>query len=357
MAIPRIGHEVIVSFLEGDPDRPIITGRVFNAASPVPYPLPEDKTRTVFKSLSSLGGKGFNELRVEDRKGQEEIFVHAEKDVNVHVINDWKEHILRDQHRTVDNFSYSIVKGEDQQTVEKDRKVELLSNDHLTVRGSSHSRYGDDWLLHAGTESHVAAGRKTVIEAGSELTIKAGGGFIRIDPSGVYVGGAKVRINSGGSPGVGSGAAPLQPGRETNAAIECSSNDGPTQHMGSMGSLLSGTGDPVPAIVTSEEEICRVIMAVKGSEAIQTGLSQVVELTRNNGVEYSGWILEDSPGQYSVSVIKKGEATKEIVCYSLEVDFVIDLIDYVVISENEIGEKYPNAGKQLPYDIMKYLNP
>ena len=113
MAIPRIGHEVIVSFQNGDPDRPIITGRVYNSASPVPYLLPQNKTRTVFKSLSSPGGQGFNEFRIEDKKNQEEIYVHAEKDVNVYVKNDWKEHILHDQHRTVDNFSYSLVKGED----------------------------------------------------------------------------------------------------------------------------------------------------------------------------------------------------------------------------------------------------
>ncbi|GAB6110538.1 bacteriophage T4 gp5 trimerisation domain-containing protein [Desulfomicrobium salsuginis] len=155
--------------------------------------------------------RGFNELRVEDRKGQEEIYVHAEKDVNVYVKNDWKEHILHDQHRTIDNFSYSLVKGEDQQTVHRDRKVELLSNDHLTVRGSSHCRIGDKWLVATGRETHVAAGRKIVVEAGSELTIKAGSGFIKIDPSGVYVGGAKIKINSEGSPGVGSGARPLLP--------------------------------------------------------------------------------------------------------------------------------------------------
>jgi len=212
MAIPRIGHEVIVSFLEGDPDRPVITGRVFNAASPVPYPLPEHKTRTVFKSLSTPGGGGFNELRVEDRKGQEEIYAHAEKDVNVYVKNDWKEHILHDQHRTVDNFSYSVVKGEDQQTVRKDRKVELLSDDHLTVKGNSHSRFGDKWLLRAGNEIHARAGRKAVIEAGAELTIKAGGSFIRLNASGVTIVGPKVRINSGGSPGSGTGARPLLPG-------------------------------------------------------------------------------------------------------------------------------------------------
>ncbi|SFK55622.1 hypothetical protein SAMN04488082_1401, partial [Desulfomicrobium apsheronum] len=148
---------------------------------------------------------------IEDKKGQEEIYVHAEKDVNVYVKNDWKEHILHDQHRTVDNFSYSLVKGEDQQTVELNRKIELLSDDHLTVRGSSHRRFGDKWLLDAGNEIHAQAGRKTVIEADAELTIKAGGGFIRIDPSGVYVGGTKVKINSGGSPGLGTGARPLPP--------------------------------------------------------------------------------------------------------------------------------------------------
>ena len=118
MAIPRVGHEVIVTFLEGDPDRPL-TGRVFNSASPVPYPLPTNKTRTVFKSMTTPGiegePRGFNALRVEDKKGQEEIYVHAEKDVNVYVKNDWKEHVLHDQHCTIDNFFYSLVKGEDQQ--------------------------------------------------------------------------------------------------------------------------------------------------------------------------------------------------------------------------------------------------
>jgi type VI secretion system secreted protein VgrG len=211
MAIPRIGHEVIVSFLDGDFDRPIITGRVYNSANPVPYRLPENKTRTVFKSLSSPGGGGFNELRVEDKKGQEEIYAHAEKDVNIHVKNDWKEHILRDQHRTIDNFSYSLVKGEDQQTVEKDRKVELLSDDHLTVRGSSHGSIGQKWLLKTGSETHVKSGVKTVFEAGSELTLKVGGNFVKLSASGVTIVGKSVKMNAGGGAGSGSGARPLLP--------------------------------------------------------------------------------------------------------------------------------------------------
>ncbi len=137
--------------------------------------------------------------------------MHAEKDVNVHVKNDWKQHVLRDQHRTIDHFSYSLVKGEDHQTVGKDRKVELLADDHLTVKGTGHTRIGDKWLLRAGDETHIKAGMKAVIEAGTELTVKAGGSFIKLDPSGVTIVGAKVRINSGGSPGSGTGARPLLP--------------------------------------------------------------------------------------------------------------------------------------------------
>jgi len=215
MAIPRIGQEVLVTFLEGEPDRPVITGRVFTSRNPVPYPLPANKTRTVFKSMSTPGiegeKRGFNELRIEDKKGQEEIYAHAEKDVNVYVKNDWKEHILHDQHRTIDNFSYSIVKGEDHQTVHKDRKVELLSDDHLTVKGNSHRKITEKWLVRTGAETHLKSDIKTVLEAGTELTITAGGNFIKIDPSGVSINGTKIKLNSGGSPSLGTGAAPLLP--------------------------------------------------------------------------------------------------------------------------------------------------
>ncbi len=85
--IPRIGAEVIVSFLEGDPDRPIITGTVYNATQVVPYNLPGEKTKSTIKTNSSLGGKGFNEIRFEDKKGAEEIFTHAQKDQNEVVEN------------------------------------------------------------------------------------------------------------------------------------------------------------------------------------------------------------------------------------------------------------------------------
>ena len=91
----------------------------------------------------------------------------------------------------MDNFSYSLVKGEYQQTVNLDRKIELLSDDHLTVRNSSHSRFAEKWLHRIGEEAHIKAGSKATLEAGTELTIKAGGSFIKLDPSGGPLTGAR----------------------------------------------------------------------------------------------------------------------------------------------------------------------
>jgi hypothetical protein len=215
MAIPRIGHEVIVSFLEGNPDRPLITGRVYHDLNMPPYELPANKTRTVFKSMSTPGQKhearGFNELRIEDKRGEEEIYVHAEKDVNAYVKNDWKEHILHDRHQTVDHFTYLKTEGETHETLQDQRKVELFANDNLTVHADSHTNVDGKWLGKAGTEIHLQSGDKMVLEAGTELTGKAGGSWIKLDASGVHIDGQRIDLGAGGSPGNGSGASPLLP--------------------------------------------------------------------------------------------------------------------------------------------------
>jgi type VI secretion system secreted protein VgrG len=109
MFIPRIGQEVIVDFLEGDPDRPIITGRVYNGASQPPYNLPEEKTKSTLKSNSSPGGGGFNEFRFEDRKGKEEIYLHGQKDWNVEILNDKGQVIGHDETLQVGNNRMTAV--------------------------------------------------------------------------------------------------------------------------------------------------------------------------------------------------------------------------------------------------------
>ncbi|HEJ5220700.1 TPA: type VI secretion system tip protein VgrG, partial [Pseudomonas aeruginosa] len=215
IVIPRVGMEVLVDFLEGDPDQPLVSGCVHHAAHPVPYELPANQTRSVFKSLSSPGGGGYNELRIEDRKGQEQIFVHAQRDWDENIEHDQKIRVGHERHDTVEANNYSEFKAEEHHTVHGERKVELKADDHLTVGDSQHVKLGRAYLARAGREIHLKAGQKMVIEADSELTVKAGGSFIRLDASGIAISGPLARINAGGAPGSGSGIAikmPLTPG-------------------------------------------------------------------------------------------------------------------------------------------------
>ena len=214
IAIPRIGHEVIVSFLEGDPDQPLITGRTYHAVNTAPYPLPEHKTRTVLRTQSHKG-EGFNELRFEDQAGEEQIWLHAQKDLELLTLNDRIEEIRNDSFLKVNNDRISEVDNDDHHTVHGNRFEHTEGQQHFSVDGTLHISAGQAWLSESGRELHIKAGHKVVLEAGDELTLNAGGSFLKLDGGGVTMVGPKVRVNAGGSPGNGSGQAvesPLLPG-------------------------------------------------------------------------------------------------------------------------------------------------
>jgi type VI secretion system secreted protein VgrG len=210
IAIPRIGHEVIVSFLDGDPDQPIITGRTYHATNTPPYALPEHKTRTTLKTQTHKGD-GSNELRFEDEADKEQIYVHAQKDLDLMTENNRTEVIKNDSHRTVENNDFSHIKGNHHSTVDGEKRESIGGDYSLTVDGSHHSKQGKNQLIEAGSEIHHKAGIKIVIEAGAEVTLKAGGSFVKVDPSGVTVSGPMVKMNSGGGPGSGSGVSGKAP--------------------------------------------------------------------------------------------------------------------------------------------------
>ena len=212
ITIPRIGMEVLVTFLEGDPDQPLVTGCLYHAEHVVSYDLPANKTRSVFKTLSSPGGGGYNELRIEDRKGAEQIYIHAQRDWDENIEHDQKIRVGHERHDTVEANAYSHFKAEEHRTTHADRKTEIKANDHLTVGDSQHIKLGNGQFIHAGQEIHLSSGLKVVLEAGSELTLKGGGSFIKLDGGGVTLVGPVIKINSGGAPGSGSGAAPVLPG-------------------------------------------------------------------------------------------------------------------------------------------------
>ncbi len=217
IAIPRVGMEVLVTFLEGDPDQPLVTGCLYHAEHVVPYDLPANKTRTVFKTLSSPGGGGYNELRIEDRKGQEQIYLHAQRDWDENIEHDQKIRVGHERHDTVEANSYSEFKAEEHRTTHGDRKTEVRANDHLTIGNSQHLKIGAGQFVEAGNEIHYYAGSKVVIDAGMELSASGGGSFLKLDPSGVTLSGSTIRMNSGGAAGKGAGIQVQAPARP-NAA-------------------------------------------------------------------------------------------------------------------------------------------
>ena len=204
IAIPRIGHEVIVSFLNGDPDQPIVTGRAFNAQNLPPYTLPDNKTKTVWRSESHQG-EGFNEISFEDQSGSEQIYVHAQKDFKSETLNDHITDVNNDQHLTVENDQFTQIKNNHNLTVDGESRSKITKDQTIEADGSIQVKSGSKIIKDAATEIHLDAGQKIVLEAASEITIKAGGSFIKVDAAGVHLVGAGININSGGSAGSGSG--------------------------------------------------------------------------------------------------------------------------------------------------------
>ncbi len=155
--LPRLGQEVVVSFLGGDPDRPLVIGSVYNAQQTVPYGLPGAQTKSTILSRSSKDGEHGNELRFEDKKDDEEVFLHAEKDMNFSVENDYTTDVERDKIMTVKrDRSATVEEGDESLVVKKgNRTVEVKEGDE------SHSVKGNRELKVDGEETHQTKGAFT----------------------------------------------------------------------------------------------------------------------------------------------------------------------------------------------------
>ncbi|REJ75583.1 MAG: type VI secretion system tip protein VgrG [Acidobacteria bacterium] len=211
MFIPRIGMEVVVSFIGGDPNAPLITGCVYNPETMPPYDLPDNKTRSVIRTDSTPGGGGFNELRFEDKAGEEQIFVHGEKDLDVRIKNDTKVTTGNDQHVVIGNDSRMNV-GKDMNLVVGSDKMEDVTGTTSRKSGMDvQEEVGMNYALDAGMEAHIKGGMNVVIDAGLSLTLKVGGNFINIGPGGIFIQGTMVNINSGGAAGSGTACNPAAP--------------------------------------------------------------------------------------------------------------------------------------------------
>jgi type VI secretion system secreted protein VgrG len=149
--LPRIGQEVIVSFEEGDPDRPVVTGAVYNAEQTVPYPLPAQQTRSTIKSNTSKGGAGFNEIRFEDKKDGEEVYLHAQRDHNIVVEHDRTKKVLNNETNEIKkDRSTTIQEGNDTYVVAKGNRLFQVNtgNETYEVKGTRE-------LTVTGDETHT----------------------------------------------------------------------------------------------------------------------------------------------------------------------------------------------------------
>ncbi len=192
--IPRIGQEVIVEFLEGDPDRPIITGRVYNADEMPPYELPANKTQSGIKSRSTKGGSGenFNEFRFEDKKGAEQVYLHAEKNYDIVVENDETHSVGHDRAKTIGNDETTDVGhdrtesvGNDEKiTIGNDRTEAVGNNEDISIGANRTEKVGSNETISIGANRSVSIGsnktetvavnKAETIGAAKELTIGAG---------------------------------------------------------------------------------------------------------------------------------------------------------------------------------------
>lgn len=167
MWIPRIGHEVVVDFIEGDPDRPIVIGRVYHGANVPPYPLPAEKTKSTIMSNSSKGGEGSNELRFEDQKGLEEIYLHGQKD--------WTIRILHDENEDVGNDVTLHVGRNQKERIDNDRSASVGANEHLDVGGNRDERIDGSDTLAVGKNRTVTVSGAHAETVGAAQSVSVGG--------------------------------------------------------------------------------------------------------------------------------------------------------------------------------------
>lgn len=206
--IPRVGMEVLVGFTEGDPDKPFVAGCLPNAVTPVPLDLPAEHTRSIWRSQSSPGGGGYNELRIEDKKGAEEIAIRAQRDFVQIVLNDQRVQVDNQRTVVVGGIASHELHSDEHHLTHGNRLTELKQDDHLWVQGDRHIRVASQ-RLSAGQQIHLGAGQQVVIDGGTHVTIKAGGHWLTLGPEGIC---SSVPIVQGGAPAPGLAAEPLVPG-------------------------------------------------------------------------------------------------------------------------------------------------
>jgi type VI secretion system secreted protein VgrG len=258
---PRVDDEVLIGFMEGDPDQPMVVGSVYNGVNMPKYDPAGQYTLSGILTRSSKNGgaANANELRFEDLQGKEQIFMNAERDYDLHVEHDWHTTVGNEQHTTITANQYEQVSGESHLLIKKKKLEENDDESHLNIKSNQIVQVGADkseaitgdlklkigqnsnvnvganlnekvganyssnvganysnktgaaYVVDSGATVYIKAGATVVIEGGMGVCLSGPGGFVSIDPSGVTIQGMLVKINSGGAALQGSPSPPQDP--------------------------------------------------------------------------------------------------------------------------------------------------
>ncbi|WP_437838429.1 type VI secretion system tip protein TssI/VgrG [Sorangium sp. So ce1153] len=295
-ALPRVGQEVLVAFLEGDPDQPVVVGRLSNPLNPVPLKLPEERTQSLWRSASSPGGEGFNELRFEDRKGAEVVSLRAERQLRTEVGRDEAlvvrgsraKNVGGDESARTEGRAVAYVGKDAHVTVDGELRERVGGTRSLTANGDRHERVGGVAALEAGGTIHLKAGGAIVIEAG-DVTLRGPGGFVRIDASGVSIDGGAVKIQQGGVPGGAPAARPALPLLPAGAPVRAEPARLPL--FGFAGGLppvqaggLGGNGGP---LTPEEGAVCGFICRCKDEQYRQQCVTRHIRMLEDASAQTS----------------------------------------------------------------------
>ena len=281
VVLPRVGMEVVVVFIDGNPDRPIVAGCLYNGDNTPPYRLPAESTKSTFKTQSSPGGDGFNELRFEDAHGSEQLYMQAQRRMDLRVKGslyetsygnreerigwsqgedsggDHNTFVHKDVNHHVKEIRYTKIDKKQYQTVVEDHIEEFQAKHLVFVKDTSQLNAAKVLVEASGAVTHKAgeikltgsstidlkSGGKLAIESNNAIELKVGGSFIAITPGEIAIQGVTVRINSGGGAGPAGEAAAAEQAEMLDPLDAAAASDSPgTGGGGGGGSGRTRTG-------------------------------------------------------------------------------------------------------------------
>jgi type VI secretion system secreted protein VgrG len=276
--LPRVGQEVLIGFLEGNPDEPIVMGRAPNAHNPPPYALPANATKAVWRSRSTPDASGYNEISFEDRAGSERFYERAERDKATEVLRDESlsvggkrcHDVSGDEDRVIGGTVRECIAGALHETVKGERRDRIGAAHSVSVGGERQEQIGGRWSVEADGAIHVFSGQAIVIEA-PDITLKSGAAFLRV-AGGVTTTGGYPAI-APGAPGAGEGSAPAAPELPGTGGSDLLVDAPPRRVrlplLGFPG--LPGMAPNLPGVDPEQGVICDAMCSCKNARDLQDG--------------------------------------------------------------------------------------